>query len=42
MYSTHSFAGYKVPRGIDFLDSMPLSAAGKLLENRLRDQLVTG
>jgi acyl-CoA synthetase (AMP-forming)/AMP-acid ligase II len=29
-------AGYKVPRGYDFLDELPLSAAGKVLKNELR------
>jgi long-chain acyl-CoA synthetase len=30
-------AGYKCPKSFDFVDSLPLSAAGKVLKNRLRD-----
>jgi acyl-CoA synthetase (AMP-forming)/AMP-acid ligase II len=29
-------AGYKVPRGYDFLDELPLSGAGKVLKHELR------
>jgi long-chain acyl-CoA synthetase len=32
-------AGYKCPRGISFLHELPLSAAGKVLKNVLREQL---
>ena len=32
-------AGYKCPRGISFLRELPLSAAGKVLKNVLREQL---
>ncbi|MFD7646088.1 long-chain-fatty-acid--CoA ligase [Streptomyces albidoflavus] len=31
-------AGYKLPRGYDFLDELPLSGAGKVLKNRLRER----
>jgi acyl-CoA synthetase (AMP-forming)/AMP-acid ligase II len=31
-------AGYKCPRGIDFVDALPLSAAGKVLKRELRDR----
>lgn len=31
-----SIAGYKVPRSVEFRDAMPLSGAGKVLENELR------
>jgi long-chain acyl-CoA synthetase len=31
-------AGYKCPRGIRFVTELPLSAAGKVLKNRLREQ----
>ena len=29
-------AGYKCPRSIEFLDALPLSAAGKVLKTALR------
>jgi long-chain acyl-CoA synthetase len=32
-------AGYKCPRGISFVPALPLSAAGKVLKNVLREQL---
>jgi acyl-CoA synthetase (AMP-forming)/AMP-acid ligase II len=32
-------AGYKVPKKVIFLDALPLSASGKLLKNKLREQL---
>ena len=32
-------AGYKCPRGVSFLRELPLSAAGKVLKNVLREQL---
>ncbi|MGQ4598385.1 long-chain-fatty-acid--CoA ligase [Nocardia sp. R6R-6] len=32
-------AGYKVPRGVTFLDGLPLSGAGKILKRTLRDQM---
>ena len=31
-------AGYKCPRGVRFVSELPLSAAGKVLKNRLREQ----
>jgi len=31
-------AGYKCPRGVDFVDTLPLSAAGKVLKRELRDR----
>ena len=34
-------AGYKCPKSIDFVDSLPLSAAGKILKNRLRDEYLS-
>jgi long-chain acyl-CoA synthetase len=34
-------AGYKCPRGISFARELPLSAAGKVLKNVLREQLRT-
>lgn len=32
-------AGYKLPRSFEFVDALPLSAAGKVLKNVLRDRL---
>lgn len=34
-----TLAGYKLPRGFTFMDALPLSAAGKVLKNVLRDQI---
>ena len=34
-------AGYKCPRGISFLHELPLSAAGKVLKNVLRERVQT-
>jgi acyl-CoA synthetase (AMP-forming)/AMP-acid ligase II len=31
-------AGYKVPRSVEFVEALPLSAAGKVLKRQLRDQ----
>jgi acyl-CoA synthetase (AMP-forming)/AMP-acid ligase II len=31
-------AGYKCPRSFDFVDALPLSAAGKVLKRELRDR----
>lgn len=31
-------AGYKVPRSVDFVDELPMSAAGKILKRELRKQ----
>lgn len=31
-------AGYKVPRGIDFLDSLPRTETGKLQKHRIRER----
>ncbi|NOP95834.1 long-chain-fatty-acid--CoA ligase [Mycolicibacterium fortuitum] len=33
--------GYKVPRSISFVDSMPVSAAGKILKRELREQCLS-
>jgi acyl-CoA synthetase (AMP-forming)/AMP-acid ligase II len=32
-----TLAGYKIPRSFAFVDALPLSAAGKVLKNVLRD-----
>ncbi|MBP0623141.1 class I adenylate-forming enzyme family protein [Cupriavidus consociatus] len=34
-------AGYKCPKSVDFVPSLPLSAAGKILKNRLRDEYLS-
>ncbi|MFC4469828.1 class I adenylate-forming enzyme family protein [Streptomyces xiangluensis] len=34
-------AGYKCPRGLTLLDSLPVSGAGKILKRRLRDDLTS-
>jgi long-chain acyl-CoA synthetase len=34
-------AGYKCPKSFDFVDSLPLSAAGKILKTRLRDEYLS-
>jgi long-chain acyl-CoA synthetase len=34
-------AGYKCPKSFDFVDSLPLSAAGKVLKTRLRDEYLS-
>jgi acyl-CoA synthetase (AMP-forming)/AMP-acid ligase II len=31
-------AGYKCPRSVDFVDALPLSAAGKVLKRELRSR----
>jgi acyl-CoA synthetase (AMP-forming)/AMP-acid ligase II len=31
-------AGYKVPRGIDFVSALPISSAGKVLKRQLREE----
>ena len=31
----HHLAGYKVPRGIQFVNSLPISGAGKILKRQL-------
>jgi fatty-acyl-CoA synthase len=36
----HHLAGYKVPRSIEFRDSLPVSAAGKILKRQLLEMTV--
>jgi long-chain acyl-CoA synthetase len=35
-------AGYKCPRGVEFRESLPISAAGKLMKGVLREEFRTG
>jgi acyl-CoA synthetase (AMP-forming)/AMP-acid ligase II len=35
-------AGYKVPKSIDFIDAMPMTATGKISKRALRDPYWTG
>jgi acyl-CoA synthetase (AMP-forming)/AMP-acid ligase II len=35
-------AGYKIPRSVEFVDALPISAAGKILKRELRNQRRTG
>jgi fatty-acyl-CoA synthase len=34
-------AGYKVPKSVEFLDALPVSAAGKILKRDLRERFTT-
>ena len=36
-----SLAGYKCPRGISLVESLPMSPTGKILKNRLRESLAS-
>lgn len=31
-------AGYKIPRSVEFVDALPVSSAGKVLKQQLRDR----
>jgi fatty-acyl-CoA synthase len=33
-------AGYKVPHSVEFIDALPISAAGKILKRELRARFV--
>jgi fatty-acyl-CoA synthase len=37
-YLRDNLAGYKVPKSVEFLDALPISAAGKILKRELREQ----
>jgi acyl-CoA synthetase (AMP-forming)/AMP-acid ligase II len=37
-HTKQNIAGYKAPRSIDFVDSLPMSGAGKVLKRELRDR----
>jgi acyl-CoA synthetase (AMP-forming)/AMP-acid ligase II len=36
-WSRERMAGFKVPRSVEFLDSLPLNATGKVMKDRLQD-----
>lgn len=36
-WSRQRMAGFKVPRSVEFLDSLPLNATGKVMKDRLQD-----
>lgn len=38
-WSREQMANYKVPRGVSFVDALPLNASGKVLKTQLREQL---
>lgn len=38
MASTYGLARYKAPKGVVFVDSLPLSAAGKVSKRELRQR----
>jgi fatty-acyl-CoA synthase len=39
-FMTERLAKYKVPKSVRFLESLPFSAAGKILKRELRDQFL--
>lgn len=41
-YMTENLAKYKVPRSVEILDELPISAAGKILKRELRQRFVGG
>ncbi len=41
-YALASLAKFKIPRGLDFVDDLPRSAAGKVLRNRVREPYWAG
>ena len=38
-WSRRNMANYKVPRSVEFLEALPLNAAGKVLKTALREHL---
>lgn len=40
-FCRHEIAGYKVPKKVFFVDSLPLSASGKLLKSKLKEQFTS-
>jgi long-chain acyl-CoA synthetase len=41
-FATANLAKFKIPRGLDFVDELPRSAAGKILRNRVREPYWAG
>jgi long-chain acyl-CoA synthetase len=41
-YAVANLAKFKIPRGLDFVDELPRSAAGKVLRNRVREPYWAG
>lgn len=41
-HMTDRLAKYKVPKSVTFMESLPISAAGKILKRELRDQFTKG
>lgn len=41
-YCKEKLAGYKKPRSVDFVDSLPMSPAGKILKSKLREKYWQG
>jgi long-chain acyl-CoA synthetase len=41
-FAMASLAKFKIPRGLDFVDELPRSAAGKILRNRVREPYWAG
>lgn len=41
-YAAANLAKFKIPRGLDFVDELPRSAAGKILRNRVREPYWAG
>jgi acyl-CoA synthetase (AMP-forming)/AMP-acid ligase II len=38
-WSKQNLANYKVPRGVTFVDALPLNATGKVIKYTLREML---
>ncbi|MFI6266632.1 AMP-binding protein [Micromonospora sp. NPDC051006] len=41
-FCRRELAGYKVPRSVEFVDALPISAAGKVLKRQLRSERLSG
>ena len=40
-FLTERLAKYKIPKSVSFMDSLPISAAGKILKRELREQFIS-